>query len=88
MAGEGKKQGMEINGRTRPETKTRPLHCITPFHLPPQEILCIKGYDAQFSGAAGAGCIASGLVLSVIVGAIVDRNRKVDAMIRQMLNGL
>ena len=37
-----------------------------------QQMMCVKGYSTQYSGNCGAALVGSGLVVSLIVGTIVD----------------
>ena len=37
-----------------------------------QQIMCVKGYSTPFSGGCGAAVVGSGLVVSLIVGILVD----------------
>ena len=37
-----------------------------------QQMMCVKGYSAPYSGGCGAALVGSGLVVSLIIGAIID----------------
>ena len=50
-----------------------------------QQSLCVKGYSASFAGACGAGSIGAGLVISLVVGAIVDNKAKMKAKLEEIV---
>ena len=37
-----------------------------------QQMMCVKGHSAQFSGSCGAALVGSGLVVSLIIGGVID----------------
>ena len=50
-----------------------------------QQSLCVKGFSASFSGACGAGAIAAGLIVSVVVGAVVDKKAELKGKLEEIV---